>query len=66
MEKLSKVEDPALTAVSALAEKVFSVLGVRDFGRIDVKMDAHGVPHFIRDKSGSGHDARDELFSASL
>ena len=46
-EKLSKVEDPALTAVSALAGKVFSVLGIRDFGRIDVKMDAHGVPHFI-------------------
>jgi D-alanine-D-alanine ligase len=47
MEKLSKVEDPALTAVSALAEKVFKVLGVRDFGRIDVKMDARGIPHFI-------------------
>jgi D-alanine-D-alanine ligase len=46
-EKLSKVKDPALTAVSALARKVFSVLGMRDFGRIDVKMDAHGVPHFI-------------------
>jgi D-alanine-D-alanine ligase len=46
-EKLSKVKDPDLTAVSALANKVFSVLGVRDFGRIDVKMDAAGVPHFI-------------------
>jgi D-alanine-D-alanine ligase len=46
-EKLSMVEEPALTAVSALAEKVFSVLGVRDFGRIDVKMDARGVPHFL-------------------
>lgn len=47
MEKLSKVEDPAFTAVSVLASKVFSVLGARDFGRIDVKMDVHGVPHFI-------------------
>ncbi len=47
MEKLSKVGDPALTAVCVLAEKVFSVLGVRDFGRIDVKMDAYGIPHFI-------------------
>jgi D-alanine-D-alanine ligase len=46
-EKLSKVKDPELTAVSALARKVFSVLGVRDFGRIDVKMDAEGVPHFM-------------------
>ena len=46
-EKLSKIEDPALTAVSVLASKVFSVLGARDFGRIDVKMDAHGIPHFI-------------------
>jgi D-alanine-D-alanine ligase len=46
-EKLSKVKDPALTAVSALAREVFSVLGARDFGRIDVKMDANGIPHFI-------------------
>jgi D-alanine-D-alanine ligase len=46
-EKLSKVKDPELTAVSVLARKVFSVLGVRDFGRIDVKMDAEGVPHFM-------------------
>lgn len=46
-EQLSIVEEPALAAVSALAEKVFAVLGVRDFGRIDVKMDARGVPHFI-------------------
>jgi D-alanine-D-alanine ligase len=46
-EELSKVKDPALTAVSALAREVFSVLGARDFGRIDVKMDAHGMPHFI-------------------
>lgn len=46
-EILSAVEDPALTAVSALARKVFSVLGMRDFGRIDVKMDAFGIPHFI-------------------
>jgi D-alanine-D-alanine ligase len=47
MEKLSKVEGPALTAVSALAGTVFSALGMRDFGRIDVKMDAYGIPHFI-------------------
>jgi D-alanine-D-alanine ligase len=47
MEKLSKVEDSALPAISVLASKVFSVLGARDFGRIDVKMDAHGIPHFI-------------------
>ena len=46
-EKLSKIEDGALTAISALARKAFSILGMRDFGRIDVMMDAHGVPHFI-------------------
>jgi D-alanine-D-alanine ligase len=46
-EKLSRIEEPALTAVSALASNVFSVLEIRDFGRIDLKMDAHGVPHFI-------------------
>jgi D-alanine-D-alanine ligase len=46
-EKLLKMKEPVLTAISALVTKVFSVLGVRDFGRIDVKMDAHGIPHFI-------------------
>ena len=46
-EMLSKVQEPALTAVSALAGNAFSVLGVRGFGRIDVKMDAYGMPHFI-------------------
>lgn len=46
-EKLQKVNEPELTAVSVLAGKVFSALGVQDFGRIDIKMDAMGTPHFI-------------------
>ena len=46
-EELLMVEEPALTAVSSLAGEVFSALGARDFGRIDIKMDADSVPHFI-------------------
>lgn len=46
-EELLQVEDPALSAVAAIAKQVFVGLGVRDFGRIDVKMDAQGIPHFI-------------------
>ena len=46
-EKLLEVEEPALSAVSALASQAFTALGARDFGRIDIKMDAKSVPHFI-------------------
>ena len=46
-EKLKEVEEPALSAVSALASQAFTALGARDFGRIDIKMDARSVPHFI-------------------
>ncbi len=46
-EVLLQVAEPTRTAISELAGKVFSALEVRDFGRIDIKMDAHGNPHFI-------------------
>ncbi len=41
---LSKIEK---AVVSELAGKVFSALGVQDFGRIDIKMDALGIPYFM-------------------
>ena len=46
-ERLQAVAEPAFSAVSSLAADAFTVLGARDFGRIDIKMDAKGVPHFI-------------------
>jgi D-alanine-D-alanine ligase len=33
--------------VCSLAEDVFEALGGRDYGRIDIRMDAQGVPHFL-------------------
>ncbi len=36
-----------LANVTAMAEESFRALGVRDFGRIDIKMDYHGKCHFI-------------------
>lgn len=33
--------------VCDLALKVFASLGARDYGRIDIRMDANGVPHFM-------------------
>ena len=33
--------------VSAIAKDSFEALGARDFGRIDIKMDAHGRCYFI-------------------
>lgn len=46
-ESLHNVAEPLLSAVSRVAEEAFSALGAREFGRIDVKLDAKGVPHFI-------------------
>lgn len=34
-------------SVSALALNVFHALGARDLGRIDTRLDSHGVPHFL-------------------
>lgn len=34
-------------SVSQLALNVFHALGARDYGRIDTRMDEHGVPHFL-------------------
>lgn len=34
-------------SVSQLAVKSFKALGSRDYGRIDIRLDAHGNPHFI-------------------
>jgi len=47
-EILQVIADPAiLLKVTDIAEKSFRALGVRDFGRIDIKMDNHGNCHFI-------------------
>lgn len=35
------------TSVVQLASAVYGILGARDFGRIDIRMDAAGVPHFL-------------------
>ena len=47
-EVLQIISDPlTLTKVIDIAEKSFRALGVRDFGRIDIKMDTRGDCHFI-------------------
>lgn len=47
-EKVLNLDDPVLKdAISALAIGAFKALGSRDFGRIDMRLDAHGVPSFI-------------------
>lgn len=43
-----EVTDEVIKArVNALAIKVFQALGARDYGRIDIRMDKAGTPHFI-------------------
>jgi D-alanine-D-alanine ligase len=47
-EKVLVVTDPALKqALNDLAIGVFTALGSRDYGRIDMRLDSLGVPHFI-------------------
>jgi D-alanine-D-alanine ligase len=47
-ELMTPIADPGIRkAVSDLARQSFRALGGRDFGRIDIKMDAAGLPHFL-------------------
>jgi len=48
VEQALEVTDPLLRrVVCALAYDVFEALGARDYGRIDIRLDSHGVPHFL-------------------
>ena len=47
-EKVIKVTDEIIKSeVIALAINAFQALGARDYGRIDIRLDKHGVPHFL-------------------
>lgn len=46
-ELLRTITEPTLSAVSELASSVFTALGVKSFGRIDIKLDSEGKPNFL-------------------
>ena len=47
-ERNLEVTDEALKAeLNELALDVFHALGGRDYGRIDIRLDSHGTPHFL-------------------
>jgi D-alanine-D-alanine ligase len=47
-EQVIEVTDAIIKAkVTTLATNVFYALGARDYGRIDIRLDAHGTPHFL-------------------
>lgn len=46
-ETLSNVDEPECSLITDLVDKVFDALGAKHFGRIDVKMDAQGIPNFM-------------------
>ncbi len=46
-EMLAVVTEPELSRISKFADRVFLALGVQDFGRVDIKMDENGIPHFM-------------------
>jgi len=48
LEKVLALDDPLLKGtVGAFAIAAFEALSSRDFGRIDMRLDAHGMPSFI-------------------
>ena len=61
-EALWKVPEPLNAAISAMAGKVFSALGARDFGRIDFKLDADGSPNFIEANFSPGMTPESSYF----
>lgn len=72
-EKVSAVEDiGAHKVVCDLALNVFAALGARDYGRIDIRMDAHGMPYFVEANlipglgNGHGYFPQACLFNANL
>lgn len=47
-ENFLEVTDPTIRAkISGLAINVFHALEARDYGRVDIRLDAHGVAHFL-------------------
>jgi D-alanine-D-alanine ligase len=46
-EKLSLVPEPLRTELQQVAIRIFDLLGARDFGRIDIKLDEYGKPNFL-------------------
>lgn len=48
VEQVLEVDESTLRqAVCGLARDVFVALGARDYGRIDIRLDKHGKPHFL-------------------
>jgi D-alanine-D-alanine ligase len=46
-ETLHAVHGVLRSQISEFALRAFLALGARDFGRIDVRLDAQGIPHFL-------------------
>ncbi|MEA4890603.1 MAG: hypothetical protein VB070_14195 [Clostridiaceae bacterium] len=62
-ERLLPVDqDPSYAGIVDLARTAFQVLGARDFGRIDIKMDSQGRPHFLEANLLPGMNRRHSYF----
>lgn len=47
-EKIIPIIDPVIyESIEAVAIRIFNALGARDYGRIDLRFDNFGVPHFL-------------------
>lgn len=46
-ETLRAIHGVLRSQIAEFGLRAFIALGARDFGRIDIKMDAHGAPHFL-------------------
>jgi len=43
----AKIDDALTAAISALVLRAYRVLGCRDWSRVDVRLDANGIPHIV-------------------
>lgn len=46
-EELKSVGQPLCAKLNHLASEAFTALGAKDFGRVDIKLDAKGIPNFM-------------------
>lgn len=65
-EEIRPVTEPLFSAISALAVAAFTALGARDFGRIDIKLDQMGVPHFLEANLVPGMTPKTSYFPRSF
>jgi D-alanine-D-alanine ligase len=65
-ELLTLVPEPLNSEIIEFVDRIFTLLGARDFGRIDIKLDASGTPHFLEANLVPGMTPNSSYFPRAL